>query len=60
MGQSTFLLAHGCAQQQGFLFAKPMPSVDFEALLLDNKVLPHKPDQSAHPAPSSGARVTGT
>lgn len=32
-GQSTFLLAHGCAQQQGYLFAKPVPSADFDALL---------------------------
>ncbi|MBI3382073.1 MAG: EAL domain-containing protein [Aquabacterium sp.] len=60
MGQSTFLLAHGCAQQQGFLFAKPVPSVDFEALLLDNKVLPHKAEQQAHPAPSTGPRATVT
>jgi EAL domain-containing protein (putative c-di-GMP-specific phosphodiesterase class I) len=33
MGQSTFLLAHGCTQQQGYLFAKPMPDADFNALL---------------------------
>ena len=32
-GQSNFLLAHGCNQQQGFLFAKPMPGADFDALL---------------------------
>ncbi|HEX5355066.1 MAG TPA: EAL domain-containing protein [Aquabacterium sp.] len=32
-GQSTFLLAHGCAQQQGYLFAKPVSGSDFDALL---------------------------
>ncbi|RZL04513.1 MAG: EAL domain-containing protein [Rubrivivax sp.] len=31
--QAEFLLAHGCAYQQGFLFGKPMPHVDFNALL---------------------------
>lgn len=39
-GQSDFLLAHGCAQQQGFLFAKPMPCADFDAFLMGNTALP--------------------
>jgi diguanylate cyclase (GGDEF)-like protein len=34
-GQSTFLLAHGCSRQQGYLFAKPMPGAEFDALLSD-------------------------
>lgn len=38
-GQSTFLLAHGCAQQQGYLFAKPMPGADFNALLRESETL---------------------
>ena len=33
MAQSTFLLAHGCPHQQGYLFAKPMPADAFEAML---------------------------
>jgi diguanylate cyclase (GGDEF)-like protein/PAS domain S-box-containing protein len=35
VGQSTFLLAHGCSRQQGYLFAKPMPGAEFDALLGD-------------------------
>jgi len=35
LGQSSFLLAHGCSNQQGYLFAKPVPGTDFNALLLD-------------------------
>lgn len=35
MGQSTFLLAHGCSHQQGYLFAKPMPGPAFDALLIN-------------------------
>jgi EAL domain-containing protein (putative c-di-GMP-specific phosphodiesterase class I) len=31
--QSRFLLDHGCPIQQGFLFARPMPAEQFEALL---------------------------
>jgi EAL domain-containing protein (putative c-di-GMP-specific phosphodiesterase class I) len=31
--QSAFLVAHGCVQQQGYLFAKPMPREQFDALL---------------------------
>lgn len=27
--QAQFLLAHGCAQQQGFLHARPMPAADY-------------------------------
>jgi len=36
LGQSSFLLAHGCSNQQGYLFAKPVPGTDFNALLLDS------------------------
>ena len=32
--QATFLLDHGCAHQQGFLFARPMPVHEFDALLV--------------------------
>jgi len=35
MGQSSFLLAHGCRHQQGYLFARPMPGTEFDALLSD-------------------------
>ena len=46
-GQSTFLLAHGCAQQQGYLFAKPVPAADFNALLAP------APEDDSDPPPSS-------
>jgi EAL domain-containing protein (putative c-di-GMP-specific phosphodiesterase class I) len=29
LAQAEFLLAHGCAQQQGFLHARPMPAADY-------------------------------
>jgi diguanylate cyclase (GGDEF)-like protein len=35
-GQSTFLLAHGCSCQQGYLFAKPMPADAFNAMLVSS------------------------
>ena len=31
--QRTILLAEGCDQAQGYLFGRPMPAADFEALL---------------------------
>nr|WP_256450046.1 hypothetical protein [Aquabacterium sp. CECT 9606] len=31
--QAEFLLAHGCTYQQGFLFGRRMPNVNFNALL---------------------------
>jgi diguanylate cyclase (GGDEF)-like protein len=34
--QRDFLAAHGCQLYQGYLFAKPVPADDFEALLLRN------------------------
>jgi diguanylate cyclase (GGDEF)-like protein len=40
MGQSTFLQAHGCSQQQGFLFAKPMPGAQFDAMLISGLPAP--------------------
>lgn len=33
--QRDFLSAHGCDAFQGYLFARPLPLVEFEALLLD-------------------------
>ena len=36
--QSIFLLAHGCKQQQGYLFARPLPGQDFDALLAQGAV----------------------
>ncbi len=33
--QRDFLIAHGCTRFQGFLFHRPMPVADFEALLLE-------------------------
>jgi EAL domain-containing protein (putative c-di-GMP-specific phosphodiesterase class I) len=38
-GQSTFLLAHGCSCQQGYLFAKPMPADAFNAMLVSSSEL---------------------
>jgi PAS domain S-box-containing protein len=37
-GQAEFLLAHGCNQQQGYLFARPMPGAAFDALLAGGHV----------------------
>jgi EAL domain-containing protein (putative c-di-GMP-specific phosphodiesterase class I) len=31
--QRQFLLSHGCAHFQGYLFSKPVPVEQFEALL---------------------------
>ncbi|MGE5467902.1 MAG: EAL domain-containing protein [Ignavibacteria bacterium] len=39
-GQREFLAAAGCDYAQGFLFAKPMPQADFEALLFAGLPLP--------------------
>jgi diguanylate cyclase (GGDEF)-like protein/PAS domain S-box-containing protein len=44
--QREFLVAAGCNYAQGFLFAKPMPQDDFEALLFSDRPLP-LPDGSA-------------
>jgi diguanylate cyclase (GGDEF)-like protein/PAS domain S-box-containing protein len=34
--QQNFLLAHGCQEGQGYLFSKPLPAPDMEALLRRN------------------------
>ena len=31
--QARYLIERGCSNQQGYLFARPMPSADFESLL---------------------------
>lgn len=51
MGQSAFLLAHGCSHQQGYLFAKPMPGEAFNAMLVNGVV--------ADPAPNTAAAYQG-
>ncbi|MBL8490253.1 MAG: EAL domain-containing protein, partial [Rhodocyclaceae bacterium] len=51
--QSEFLLSHGCALQQGFLFARPMPAEAFEAYLRD-------PDAESVRQPVSGAGPAGS
>ena len=36
--QAAFLLGHGCPHQQGYLFARPMPVTEFDALLVGGVV----------------------
>lgn len=36
--QSDFLLSRGCTQQQGFLFARPVPQGRFEQMLKDGRL----------------------
>jgi EAL domain-containing protein (putative c-di-GMP-specific phosphodiesterase class I) len=45
--ESSFLTCQGCAYQQGFFFARPMPPEDFAALL--------EPAPAAAPAPAAPA-----
>lgn len=46
--QLAFLQGHGCDAMQGYLFSKPLPAADFEALLREGRSLtlplPAKPD----------------
>ena len=36
--QAAVLLGHGCSQQQGYLFARPMPGLEFDRLLVKGVV----------------------
>ncbi len=38
MSQADFLKSIGCEYIQGYLYSKPLPEADFEALLLKNKI----------------------
>ena len=57
--QSDFLLSHGCSQQQGYLFARPMPADELMRLLLPLAGIPSRillPTARAHgPVLTAGA-----
>ena len=38
MGQADFLKSIGCEYIQGYLYSKPLPEAEFEALLLKNRI----------------------
>jgi len=46
--QAEYLLAHGCRLAQGYLFGKPMPLREFEAVLARGNVGPGNLDEDAH------------
>jgi len=46
--QAEYLLAHGCRLAQGYLFGKPMPLREFEAVLARANVEPGNLDEDAH------------
>jgi diguanylate cyclase (GGDEF)-like protein/PAS domain S-box-containing protein len=48
-GQLCYLRAQGCDEMQGFYFSRPVPSGEFEQMLLDNRCLEFS-GESDHPA----------
>jgi diguanylate cyclase (GGDEF)-like protein/PAS domain S-box-containing protein len=58
--QSDFLIAHGCNQQQGYLFARPMPAEDLMLRLLPIGAAPARHLISEHrgQGPALGYGVT--
>ncbi|MBC7964132.1 MAG: EAL domain-containing protein, partial [Steroidobacteraceae bacterium] len=48
-GQLNYLRSHGCDEMQGYYFSRPVPALEFEQLLRENRHLQLAPDNGPSP-----------